>query len=168
MTCQKHGHQEAWLIASHIEMGRGLQVSSHRLVKLGIEPANPGLQGKWFIIYTMAAPIEDDVKVDPRKYKGSCKLAIAGEWEKRKSLVEVVLSDSLQFRFSSVCSLHVKMSVSIVRSLGVQHRKKWWKGEQFSLFSDYTIRLAYNLLITYPLHTPQKSALNMPKKHLKF
>ena len=65
-------------------MGRGLEVSSHRLVKLGIEPVTPGLQGKWFIHYTMAARKEDDVKVDQGKYKRSCKLAIAGEWEKTK------------------------------------------------------------------------------------
>ena len=30
-------------------------VSSDRLVKPGIEPATPGLQGKWFIHYTTAA-----------------------------------------------------------------------------------------------------------------
>ena len=33
--------------------GHGL-VSSDRLVKPGVEPASPGLQGKWFIHYTMA------------------------------------------------------------------------------------------------------------------
>ena len=35
--------------------GHGL-VLSDRLVKLGIEPATPGLQGKRFIHYTTAAP----------------------------------------------------------------------------------------------------------------
>ena len=33
-----------------------LKVSSDRLVKPGIEPASPGLQGKRFIHYTTAAP----------------------------------------------------------------------------------------------------------------
>ena len=32
------------------------KVSFDRLVKPGIEPATPGLQGKWFIHYTTAAP----------------------------------------------------------------------------------------------------------------
>ena len=32
-----------------------LQVSFDRLVKPGIEPATPGLQGKWFIYYTTVA-----------------------------------------------------------------------------------------------------------------
>ena len=37
--------------------GPRLKVSSDRLVKPGIEPATPGLQGKLFIHYTTAAPI---------------------------------------------------------------------------------------------------------------
>ena len=37
-----------------------LNVSSDRLVKPGIEPATPGLQGKWLIHYTTAAPIYRD------------------------------------------------------------------------------------------------------------
>ena len=36
--------------------GPRLKVSSDRLEKPGIEPANPGLQGKRFIHYTTAAP----------------------------------------------------------------------------------------------------------------
>ena len=40
-----------------METGPRLKVSSDRLVKLGIEPATPGLQGKRFIHYTTAAPI---------------------------------------------------------------------------------------------------------------
>ena len=36
--------------------GHGLKVSSHKLMKPGIEPATPGLQGKQFIHYTTAAP----------------------------------------------------------------------------------------------------------------
>ena len=36
-------------------MGPRLKVSSDRLVKPGIEPATPGLQGKRFIYYTTAA-----------------------------------------------------------------------------------------------------------------
>ena len=39
-----------------METGPWLKVSSDRLVKPGIEPATPGLQGKWFIHYTTAAP----------------------------------------------------------------------------------------------------------------
>ena len=37
-------------------MGPRLKVSSDRLVKPGVEPATPGLQGKRFIHYTTAAP----------------------------------------------------------------------------------------------------------------
>ena len=40
-----------------METGPLLNVSSDRLVKPGIEPATPGLQGKWLIHYTTAAPI---------------------------------------------------------------------------------------------------------------
>ena len=39
-----------------METGPRFKVSSDRLVKLGIEPASPGLQGKWLIHYTTAAP----------------------------------------------------------------------------------------------------------------
>ena len=39
-----------------METGPRLKVSSYRLVKPGIEPATPGLQGKRFIHYTTAAP----------------------------------------------------------------------------------------------------------------
>ena len=35
----------------HMEMGLQLQVSSNRLVELGIESVTPGLQGEWFIHY---------------------------------------------------------------------------------------------------------------------
>ena len=44
--------------------GHGL-VSSDRLVKPGIEPATPGLQGKQFIHYTTAAPRAIDGKDEP-------------------------------------------------------------------------------------------------------
>ena len=40
-----------------METGPQLKVSSDRLVKPGIEPATPGLQGKQFIHYTTAASI---------------------------------------------------------------------------------------------------------------
>ena len=40
-----------------METGPGLKVSSDRLVKPGILPATPGLQGKRFIYYTTAAPL---------------------------------------------------------------------------------------------------------------
>ena len=40
-----------------METGPQLKVSSDRLVKPGIEPGTPGLQGKRFIHYTTAAPI---------------------------------------------------------------------------------------------------------------
>ena len=39
-----------------METGQRLKVSSDRLVKPGIEPATPGLQGKRLIHYTTAAP----------------------------------------------------------------------------------------------------------------
>ena len=39
-----------------METGPWLKVSSDRLVKPGIEPGTPGLQGKLFIHYTTAAP----------------------------------------------------------------------------------------------------------------
>ena len=40
-----------------METGPRLKVSSDRLEKPGIELATPGLQGKWLIHYTTAAPI---------------------------------------------------------------------------------------------------------------
>ena len=43
-----------------METGPLLHVSSDSLVKPGIEPATPGLQGKWLIHYTTAAPIYQD------------------------------------------------------------------------------------------------------------
>ena len=39
-----------------METGPGLKVSSDRLLKPGIEPATPDLQGKRFIHYATAAP----------------------------------------------------------------------------------------------------------------
>ena len=39
-----------------METGPWFKVSSDRLVKRGIEPATPGLQGKPFIHYKTAAP----------------------------------------------------------------------------------------------------------------
>ena len=44
-----------------METGPRLKVSSDRLVKPGIEPATPGLQGKRFIHYTTAAPYEHKI-----------------------------------------------------------------------------------------------------------
>ena len=38
-----------------METGPPLKVSSDRLVKPGMEPATPSLQGKWFIHYNTAA-----------------------------------------------------------------------------------------------------------------
>ena len=43
-------------LLGHMESGQRLKVSSDRLVKPGIKPATPGLQGKRFIHYTTAAP----------------------------------------------------------------------------------------------------------------
>ena len=40
-----------------METGPRLKVSSDRLQKPGIKPVTPGLQGKWLIHYTTAAPI---------------------------------------------------------------------------------------------------------------
>ena len=40
-----------------METGPRLKVSFDRLVKPGVEPATPGLQGKRFIHYATAAPI---------------------------------------------------------------------------------------------------------------
>ena len=37
-------------------MGPQLKVSSDRMVKPGIEPVIPGLQGEWFIHYSIVAP----------------------------------------------------------------------------------------------------------------
>ena len=39
--------------------GPQLKVLTGRLLKLGIEPANPCLQGQWFICYITAAPLID-------------------------------------------------------------------------------------------------------------
>ena len=46
-----------------METGPRLKVSSDRLVKPGIEPATPGLQGKRFIHYTTAAPLCSQVRL---------------------------------------------------------------------------------------------------------
>ena len=43
--------------AKVMETGSRLKVSSDRLVKLGIKPATPGLQGKRLIHYTTAASV---------------------------------------------------------------------------------------------------------------
>ena len=43
--------------AKVMETGSRLNVSSERLVKLGIEPTTPGLQGKRLIHYTTAASV---------------------------------------------------------------------------------------------------------------
>ena len=43
-----------------METGSRFNISSDRLVKLGIKPATPGLQGNWLIHYTTAAPIYPD------------------------------------------------------------------------------------------------------------
>ena len=42
-------------------MGPQLKVSSDRLVKPGIEPATPGLQGNWFIHYATVAGLENSL-----------------------------------------------------------------------------------------------------------
>ena len=46
-----------------METGPLLNVSSDRLVKPGIKPVTPGLQGKWLIHYTTAVPIYQDQTV---------------------------------------------------------------------------------------------------------
>ena len=51
------------------------KVSSNRLVKPGIEPATPGLQGDWFIHFITAAPavvegrLDDGLNIDLHTYK---------------------------------------------------------------------------------------------------
>ena len=52
-----------------METGPQLKVSSDRLVKPGIEPATPGLQGKRFIHYTTAAPSKKTHNSSVSKYK---------------------------------------------------------------------------------------------------
>ena len=47
-----------------METGQRLKVSSDRLVKPGIKPATPGLQGKRFIHYTTAAPDRERIDND--------------------------------------------------------------------------------------------------------
>ena len=47
-----------------METGPRFKVSSDGLVKPGIEPVTPDLQGKRFIHYTTAAPINDIVPLD--------------------------------------------------------------------------------------------------------
>ena len=44
-----------------METGPQPKVSSDRLAKPGVEPATPGLQGKRFIHYATAAPIDLDL-----------------------------------------------------------------------------------------------------------
>ena len=54
-------------------MGLRLKVSSDRLVKSGMEPATPGLQGKWLIHYITAAPIYCDcIKIQSSKFLVNC------------------------------------------------------------------------------------------------
>ena len=48
-----------------METGPRLKISSDRLVKPGIEPATPGLQGKRFIHYTMEASTGSCSQSDP-------------------------------------------------------------------------------------------------------
>ena len=45
-----------------MEMGPKHVVLSDRLLKPGVEPATPGLQGEWFIHYTTAAPVLMDLR----------------------------------------------------------------------------------------------------------
>ena len=40
-----------------METGPGPKVSPDGLVKPGIEPVTPGLQGKWIFHYTTTAPV---------------------------------------------------------------------------------------------------------------
>ena len=62
-----------------METGPWLKVSSGRLVKPGIEPVTPGLQGKGFIYYTTATPVANGISLLDKKaifvYTGkfSCK-----------------------------------------------------------------------------------------------
>ena len=102
-------------------LGHGL-VSSDRLVKPGIEPAIPGLQGKRFIHYTTAAPscqlvrnvcihlvmIKCKQKSGPRLLKDSCSsqlrkkfpLLIEGKNVGEKISLTLKLSDVV---FNSSC-----------------------------------------------------------------
>ena len=48
--------------------GPWLKVSSDRLVKPGIEPATPGLQGKRFIHYITADPREIYMKINQQQF----------------------------------------------------------------------------------------------------
>ena len=60
-----------------METGPRLKVSSDRLVKPGIEPATPGLQGKLFIHYTTAAPDNTGVVIDSKPHQGrTCKTSL--------------------------------------------------------------------------------------------
>ena len=49
-----------------METGPQIKVSSDRLVKSGIEPVTPGVQGKWFIHYTAAAPSKNGLPTPQR------------------------------------------------------------------------------------------------------
>ena len=64
-------------------MGPQLKVSPDRLVKPGIEPATPGLQGKRFIHYTTAAPtfgiiraVQFDSNQNIKMYNNACLIHI--------------------------------------------------------------------------------------------
>ena len=52
-----------------METGPQLKISYDRLVKPGIEPATPGLQGKLFYHYTTAAPNASRLKYIKRAFK---------------------------------------------------------------------------------------------------
>ena len=51
-----------------METGQQLKVSSDRLVKPGIEPGTPGLQGKRFIHYTTADLRELYVNINQQQF----------------------------------------------------------------------------------------------------
>ena len=61
-----------------METGLRLKVSSDRLVKPGIEPATPGLQGKPFINNTMAA-LKERVQTDSEDPDQTRHLSFLGE-----------------------------------------------------------------------------------------
>ena len=71
-----------------METGSRLKVSSDRLVKPGIEPATPGLQGKQFIYYTTAAP---------HKRRTNSNRIIALEWTTTQ---QQLLQDHIQLQYS--------------------------------------------------------------------
>ena len=86
-----------------MKRGPRLKVSSNRLVKPGIEPAIPGLQGKRFIQYTTTVPIIICICLCHTVLSVSCSLVVTC-WERDYLLALLhVMFTSGFFHFPEQC-----------------------------------------------------------------